>query len=146
MSNFTLAFKSTIDKLAHDLAASKSMDLIDLDDLVSAEALFKSDSTAMVWEFLTLDEAPVDPLYSFSFRLGARTIRDANNYNILGLVGDIQSVFTAGQVVPVRDYSGGVAGPDQGVMTIVHTGVDPQQFDKQTGLRMVVVSGRCHKT
>lgn len=144
MSDFTLSFKSTIDKMGYDLAQSlvPSLDFIDLDDtLVSAE-LFKSNKNALVWEFLTLDEFPTDPLYTFSFRIGARTVKDVANYGVLKMVDDVKTVFQARSNTDIKNYSGDVAGPVVGTMYISNIGVDPQQFDKESGMRMIIVSGR----
>ena len=143
MSNFTVAFKSTIDKLGYDLGQSLSLEFIDLDDLVVTGELFKSNKNALVWEFLTLDEMPTDPLYAFSFRIGARTVRDASNYNILKMVDDVKTIFPSGQNTPIKDYSEAVAGGIVGSMYITDVGVDPQMFDKDSGIRMILVNGRC---
>lgn len=144
MSDFTLAFKSTIDKMGYDLAQAQNpvLDFIDLDDLVVAGELFKSNRSALVWEFLTLDEVPTDPLYTFSFRIGARTVKDIANYNVLKMLDAVKASFPARTDTPLKNYSGATAGPVVGYMYISNIGVDPQQFDKESGMRMIVVSGR----
>jgi len=142
MTDFTTAFKSTIDKLGNDLAVAESLKLIDLDDLALSSELMKSERDALVWEFLTFDTNPVDPLYSFSFRIGARTVNDAANYNILRLVDAVKGVFPVQSRGLVRDYSGAVAGPAVGTFFITDIRVDPQQYDKNSGLRMILVSGK----
>lgn len=145
MANFTVAFKSTIDKLGYDLGQSLSptLDLIDLDDLVVSAELFKTRKDALVWEFLTMDELPRDPMYSFTFRIGARTVKDIANYNILKMIDSVKAIFPTESNLDISDYSGSVAGPKLGYMFITSVGVDPQMFDKDSGIRMILVSGRC---
>jgi len=143
MSDFTLAFKSTIDKLGFDLATTESIEFIDMDDLAKTAELFSNNKDAIVWEFLTLDENPSDPLYTFAFRMGARTVRDIANYNVLRLVDLIKTIFPTRTNVPIKNMSGAAAGPQVGSLYIVDVGVDPQQYDKESGIRMILVTGRC---
>lgn len=142
-STFIIAFKSTVDKVGVDLATSMDrVSFIDLDDIVTSAELFKSNKNAIVWEFLTLDESPTDPLYSFSFRIGARTVRDIANYNILRMLDKVKEVFPSRDQIDVRDYSGAEVGDKVGTMYISRVDIDPQQFDKQSGIRMILVSGK----
>lgn len=142
MSDFTVCFKSTIDKLGFDLATSLGLDFIDLDDTAVSGVLFKSNKNAIVWEFLTLDEYPLDPLYTFSFRIGARTVKDIANYNVLRMIDDVKGAFPARVRTELKNYSQVTAGPVVGNMFITDVGVDPQQYDKESGMRMIIVSGR----
>ena len=139
---FDLAFKSTVDKMAFDVATSNSLKLIDMDDVTAIEDLLGSNKNAFVWEFLTFDDAPKDPLYAFAFRIGARTTNDAANYNILSLLGSIKAAFTIGTTYEVIDYSGVAAGPSEGYMIVTGVQVEPQEFDKQSGIRTATISGR----
>lgn len=142
MPQFALAFKSSIDKMVNDLAVSKDLKLVDMDDVTAVTDLLSSSKDALVWEFLTFDEAPKAPLYSFVFRVGARTTNDAANYNILSLVGDIKDIFTVGKSYDVMDYSGVVVGPKQGFMYVSDVRVEPQEYDKQSGIRTASVYGK----
>ena len=144
--SFTLAFKSTIDKMANDVASANSLKLIDMDDVTALEDLLGSNKDAFVWEFLTFDDMPRDPLYAFSFRVGARTTNDAANYNILTLLDSIKAAFTVGDTYGVVDYSGVVAGIVEGFMTVTAVQVEPQEFDKQSGIRTATVSGRAFRS
>lgn len=142
MSDFSLSFKSTIDKVGYDLAVANSLPIVDLDDLVNAEEVFHQGTDCLVWEFAQLNDSPRDPLYSFLFRIGARTINDSANYEILKLMDDVKAEFPVQSRIEIRDYSGASAGPVVGSMFITDVRVDPQQYDKQYGIRMVVVAGR----
>jgi len=142
MAQFALAFKSSIDKMANDLAKAKGLKLVDMDDVTAVTDLLNSNKDALVWEFLTLDETPRAPLYSFAFRVGARTTNDAANYNILSLVGDIKEIFTVGKSYDIVNYSGSVVGPKQGFMFVSDVRVEPQEYDKQSGIRTASVYGK----
>jgi len=143
MSDFTTALKSTLDKKGFDLAATEGLPLVDLDDLVTTSELFHTNRNALVWEFSGIAPEPVDPLYGFHFKMGARTVSDAANYNILRLVDDLASVFEVGARYEVHDLTGAVAGPLVGTMYITDIRVDPQMYDKDSGIRMVSVAGKC---
>lgn len=146
MSNFTTAFKSTIDKIGYDIAQIRSLPFIDLDDLSASEGLFKTSRDAIVWEFLGFSPAPTEPLYDFGFRIGSRTVNDAANYNCLTLVDDLSKEFYVNSRHPIQDLTGAVAGPELGYLIVGDIRVDPQMYDKQSGIRMVLVTGKCVDT
>jgi len=103
---FLLAIKSTIDKLAGELATTEGLSLIDLDNTVEMQELFSSEDNAVVWEYGTLAAEPRDPLYMLTFNIGARTVKDSANYNILSLTGKVQELFKVCSRIEVKDYSG----------------------------------------
>ena len=140
--SFTLAFKSTIDKMAFDVASANSLKLIDMDDVTAIADLLGSNKDAFVWEFLTFDDMPKDPLYAFAFRIGARTTNDAANYNILTLLDSIKAAFTISDIYDILDYSGASVGAVEGYMIVTGVQVEPQEFDKQSGIRTATITGR----
>ncbi|RLA43137.1 MAG: hypothetical protein DRR06_12870, partial [Gammaproteobacteria bacterium] len=87
--NFPVALKSTVDKIGYDLAQAESpaVEFVDLDNVVNTTALLKTDDTALIWSMGLLVPTPRDPLYSVSFHIGARTVNDPANYDIMLLVG-----------------------------------------------------------
>lgn len=142
MTDFTTAFKSTIDKVGYDLATAEGVSFVDMDDISKSEALLSSSRNALVWEFLSIGPSPVDPLYSFAFRIGARTVSDSANYNILRLVDSIREVFPERTKHDIQDFSGASAGPVVGYMYTTGIVVDPQMYDKASGIRYALVTGK----
>lgn len=141
--NFLVSLKSTIDKMGFDLATSLGQAFVDLDDPVNTAELLASDADAIVWEFLSLDQAPIDPLYSIVFAMGARTVNDAANYNILDFAGQVGDLFPEQEEITILDYTGAtVDTTDRGYMFITSVTVDPQQFDKMSGIRLVRIEGK----
>ena len=88
---------------------------------------------------------PRDPLYAVSFQIGARTVNDPANYDIMLLVGKLKEVFNVGASVSIHDYTGASAGPKIGAMLISEVTVLPQEFDKVSGIRMISLEGRAHR-
>lgn len=142
MTNIVLAVKSTIDKIAVDLSITitPAINAVDLDDNVAADTLLKSKKSAIVWEFLTMDGNPNPPMYSVTFKVGARTIHDHGNYTSLHLLDLIKSEFQQGKRIEIIDYSQLPATNVVGVMIVTNMEVDPQMFDKSSGIRLAVVS------
>ena len=151
MNNFALHVKSTIDKLGVDLADSYSgtrpeIKFIDMDNMVNQAEDWGSDNAAFVWELETLVESPRDPLYAFSFNIGVKTTLDPGNYDLLDLMGEVASLFAVGDTIDVMDYSGLVLPTNrEGYLVVTSSYVNPQQFDKSSGVRLVSVSGRAQR-
>ena len=145
MTDFVTAFKSTIDKIGKDLADAKGLPFIDMDDITKSSELLHSSRDALVWEFLVFDPAPVDPLYSFVFRIGSRAVKVAANYTSLGLLDALQKVFPISSRHEIRNMSGAVAGPVVGIIHITDLRIDPQQHDKDSAIRMISITGKCVK-
>ena len=145
--SFPVALKSTIDKLGSDLAAAEvpAVKFIDLDNVVNTANLLGSDDTALVWSMAVLAPTPSDPLYACSFQIGARTVNDPANYDIMLLVGKLSEVLQEGQLVDIHDYTGAVAGPRIGVLIITKVTVLPQEYDKVSGIRMIALEGRAQR-
>lgn len=146
-ATFLLAVKSTIDKLGIDLAASQTppVRFVDLDDATSVEEVFKSTDAAIIWEFSGLEDDPSDPLYTATFSIGARTSNDAANYSILSLVGKVRAVFPVGEMIDVIDYSDTVASQKQGNMIVTSVSVNPQAYDRTSGIRLITIVARVQR-
>lgn len=145
--SFPVAVKSTIDKLGWDLAQAEApaVKFIDLDNVVNTANLMESDDNALIWSMAVLAPTPSDPLYACSFMIGARTVNDPANYDIMLLVGKLSAVFEEGSLIDIHDYTGAVAGPRIGVLTMTRVTVLPQEFDKVSGIRMVSLEGRVQR-
>lgn len=145
--NFPVALKSTIDKLGYDLGQAESppVNFVDLDNVVNTTTLLKSDDTALIWSMAALAPTPRDPLYAVSFQIGARTVNDPANYDIMLLVGKLKEVFNVGSSVAIFDYTGATAGAKIGVLLISNVTVLPQEFDKVSGIRMISLEGRAQR-
>jgi hypothetical protein len=138
---FLVALKSTLDKVGNDLALAQTppVTFVDLLNVVNTQALFESEDDALVWEFMTLQESPRDPLYQAHFDIGARTVNDPANYDILTLVGQVKTVLPYGQRIEIRDYSGLTQGPVVGIINVISVAVMEQTYDKVSGIRMITV-------
>lgn len=142
---FLVALKSTIDKAGVDLGKTfiPPLPLVDLDDTVNVTKFLQSGKDGLVWEYLTLEPLPRDPLYSVAFRIGARTTNDASNYSLLGFAGAVKRRFREGEDLTIHDYSSAIASSSVlGILHITQVMVDPQQFDRESCLRLVMINGR----
>ncbi len=145
---FTVALKSSIDKILVDIALAEGVEFVDLDDAVNTEALFKTQKDAIVWEFNVLQESPRDPLYAAAFNVGARTVEDSSNYDILKLSGALGEVFKEGNSIDIYDYTPetGPLGDKGGYFMVSEITMNPQLYDRMSGIRMITVSGRAVRT
>lgn len=141
MSDFYLSVKSTLDRLAVDVANSLGISFVELDDTVNVESKLSSPDDLVVYQLIGMDEDPQDPLWSINFAVGAKTVTDPANYDLAAILSAIKQVFKKGETFQVLDYSGTVA-PTQsrGYIHITATAVDPQMFEGASGLRMLRVS------
>ena len=145
--SFPVALKSTIDRIGLDLAEAETppLKLVDLDNVVNTTELMTSEDSALIWSMSVLVPTPTDPLYGCSFTIGARTVNDPANYDIMLLVGKLSTYFQEGVIIDIKDYTGAVAGPKIGVLTITRNTLLPQEYDKVSGIRMVSVEGRAQR-
>lgn len=145
--SFPVSLKSTIDKIGWDLAQAEDppVEFIDLDNIVNTTELMTSEDTALIWRMAVLVEEPSDPLYACSFTIGARTVNDPANYDIMLLVGKLSTLFREGVIVDIHNYTGASVGPKVGVLTITKVTVLPQEYDKVSGIRMVSLEGRAQR-
>lgn len=145
--SFPVALKSTIDKIGWGLALAETppVEFVDLDNVVNTAKLFESNDTALVWSMAVLVPTPSDPLYAGSFTIGARTVNDPANYDIMLLVGKLGEQLQEGARVDLHDYTGVTAGPLLGILTVTKVTVLPQEYDKVSGIRMVSVEFRAQR-
>lgn len=141
-ANFLKAIKSTIDKIGNDLALAQlpPIQFVDIDDSTATEAVFASDTDAIIWEMNGFEDNPSDPLYLVTFSIGAKTANDPANYNILGLTGLVKNAFPVGDSLDVKDYSGLTASLSQGRLLIQRVNVNPQGYDRTSGVRLISIT------
>jgi hypothetical protein len=146
VSDFTSFVKSTIDKAGVDIATAfgGGTQFVDLDDSVKVAELMSGSQSAIVWTLLTLGEDPIAPLYSLTFGIGAKTTTDPGNYNMTDLLDAVKAVIQKGSSMAIRDWSpGGDSGAvAHGTMFITDVFVDPQLFDKESGIRLISVAAK----
>ena len=145
MSDFISYVKSTIDRAGVDIAQAfgNGVEFVDLDDTVNAAGVLSGTTSAVVWTMLSLDDAPIAPLYALHFGIGAKTTLDPGSYAMTDLLDAVSRVMKKGATIPVKDYSKGGDGTVQrGTMTFTDISVDPQLFDKEAGLRLISVTAR----
>jgi hypothetical protein len=135
--NFMTALKSTIDKKAKALAESLNVQYVDLDDTTATSELFKTSDSAIVFELSTFQQNPIDPLYSGTLHIGARTVLDPGNYEILQLVGQVSSLFKEGVRIPIRESFEVLESGVVGVMLPGNAVAMPQQYELLSGIRLV---------
>jgi len=143
MSEFYAYVKSTIDRSGVDIATAfgGNIKFVDLDDQVNVAGVMSGSESAIVWTLLSLDDAPVAPLYALHFGIGAKTTMDAGNYAMSDLLSAVSGVMAKGKTLPIKDYTPGGDGVTQvGTMTITDVSVDPQLFDKESGIRLISVT------
>jgi hypothetical protein len=143
--SFLLALKSTIDKIVHTKSVEVSVGCTDLDDNTQTPKLFSTSAPALVLEFGSLMEDPKDPLYSGNFHVGARTVDDPANYEILELVGVVSSLFVPGERIEIREEFDLTEGPLVGVLNPSEVDVLQQNYDLMSNMRLVNVSFKAQR-
>lgn len=145
--DFLVALKSTIDKIGWDLGNQQTPQLkfVDLDNTVKAQEMFDSEDDALVWELQTLADTPVDPLYTATFNIGARTVNDPANYDILSLAGKVKKVFKIGQKIDIFDYTGTPVSLKGGFIIPIDVSVMVQQYERVSGVRMITVTAKAQR-
>ena len=144
---FLVAIKSTLDKLANGLAEAQipPIGYVDLDDATAVENVMASTNDAIIWEMGGISEAPRDPLYHLTFSMGARTFNDPSNYNILRLTGLIRSHIPVHLSLDIKDYSGVTATASVGTLRIISVDVNPQLYDKTSGIRLISITATAQR-
>lgn len=149
-----MAFKSTLDFIVTGLAerlsiahsAANPVFAFDLDDLANERQLQAGAEHALVFQYTNLAEDPIHPLYSVTFLVGAKTTADPGNYGMTDLLTDLRQEFPAMNHFSLYDYSavgeGEELGPEMGVLVIQSVDTGPQMFEKQSGIRLLQVSGK----
>lgn len=146
-STFYVEVKSTLDFLMYDLCERMKdefplLKATDLDDVTVVSEVLGGDSPALVWRFGELEASPSDPIYTINFYVGAKTTLDAGNYKLSDMLNHVSSLFAKDNGFKVRDYSKEPVSDVTGDVYIVSSGISPQQFDHQSGMRLLQVVGK----
>ena len=145
MNDYLIHVKSTIDKVMNDLVTSlagqfPNLKGADVDNLVNTDEVFRSEDPVILWQFLTMTGAPKDPLYKINFLVGAKTVSDSANYDLVGLSNELRKAFEANTRIEVGDYSGVTAVTNTGYLIVVDNSFAPQQYDHMSGIRFFAIS------
>ena len=142
--SFYLSVKSSIDRVAFDIGTLLGVSkVVELDDTVNIDEALASPESMVVYQLLSLDEEPLDPLWSVNFDIGVKTVSDAANYDMADLMGKVHQVLFKDHSFYVKDYSGVDAPTEvEGYIYVTDMTVDPQAFDGAAGIRMWSVQGR----
>ena len=147
MTDFYVEVKSTIDKLAVDIATALGIDFVELDDTVNVDEKLASPDDLIVYQMVGMDEAPRDPLWNLTFQIGGKTTSDSANYDLADIIGAVRGTVNKGESIDVYDYSG-IATPTvkEGYIYFSEVSVDPQAFEGASGIRMLAVSASVVRT
>ena len=147
MSDFYTSVKSTIDKVAVDIANGLEIGFVELDDTVNIEDALESNDDLVVYQMIGMVEDPTDPLWALSFSIGAKTTTDAANYDLADIISKVHKVVFKGETFQVADY-GEVLAPStyDGYFYVTDVQVDSQMFDGMTGIRMLNIQARAVRT
>ena len=147
MTDFYEEVKSTVDKLAVDIANSLSIGFVELDDTVNVDEKLASPDDLIVYQMVGMEEAPIDPLWNLSLQIGGKTTGDSANYDLAAIIGAIRQVVYKAGSIDIYDYS--QVTPQtvkEGYIYFSEVAVDPQAFDGASGIRMLSVSGSVVRT
>ena len=144
---FELALKSTIDRACTGLAEDIELkQYVDMDDLVNTQAAYANEDSALLWQFMSLDESPIDPLYNLYFMVGVKTALDPANYEMMRFLSAVKRVFKKGESLEIREYSGELEPTEAlGSIYFTDTNLENQVVDKDRGVRMITVEARVQK-
>lgn len=137
MANFYLVVKSTLDKIAHDIAIDLGIGAVEIDDATNVQEALQSPDDLVMFQFVDMNPAPEDPLYSLQFEIGVKTTADSANYDLATLLSSVLEEVEIGDTFYVQDFST-LTPPttDLGFIYITGSRVDPQAFDGAAGVRM----------
>jgi hypothetical protein len=142
---FLVCIKSAVDKLCNQMAVDLGIKFLDTDDTTQTSKIFNSSDNALLFEFGTLQPDPQDPIYVGHFNVGARTVTDPGNYEILKLVGLVSGIFPKGERILIHDSYLPVETGLIGVLVPGDVEVISQQYDILAGVRMVHVTFRAQR-
>lgn len=135
--------KSSIDYLVHTAVEGVAAELArviqvaEVEDVTQFDTVLKSPDPAAVYQLINLTEKPKAPRFTLSFNIGAKTTDDGANMLSAEILDALGEVFQAEQVFDLRDYSTAADGEVLGRLMLLSADVAPQQFDKQSGIRMI---------
>ena len=147
MTDFYEVVKSTVDKLAVDIANNLSIAFVELDDTVNVDDKLASPADMIVYQMVGMEESPIDPLWNLNIQIGGKTTGDSANYDLAGIIGGVRALVYKGADIDIMDYSG-VSAPTvkEGYIYITDVAVDPQAFDGASGIRMLNVNASVVRT
>ncbi len=143
---FIMHVKSSLDRFANDLVASSSADDgVNLDDVVNINELMESENNTILWQLVSVEEDPKDPLYVVQFSIGAKTSGDSANYDLIAFQTKVNDVFHKDAIFDLYDYSQGAQVNKKGSMTITRSAMTPQEYDNQSGIRMQTFTAKAFR-
>lgn len=144
MAGFYLPIKSTLDKLAIDIATQLGVGWAEIDDTTNVEEALASPDDLLLYQLV--DVRGNDPLFDVQFTIGVKTVTDSANYDLAGLLDALWEAIGVDDTFYIRDYSG-VAAPtaDLGYFYISEVQTDPQAFDGASGIRLQTVIAKAVK-
>ena len=147
MTDFYEVVKSTVDKLAVDIAVTLGIDFVELDDTVNVDEKLASSDDLIVYQMVGMEESPIDPLWTLNLQIGGTTTGDSANYDLAAIIGAVRQVVHKGATVGIYDYSG-LSAPTvkEGYAYFSEVAVDPQAFDGASGIRMLSASASVVRT
>lgn len=146
MITFSEAVKSTVDRLAFDLSQEipEVEELVCLEGQMNLDEILYSDKDTLISTFMYLSENPRDPLYSCTFGIGCKTGKDVGGYRLARNVSRILEKLKKSTVVQVKDYTQELELVENlGTMFIVDAEIEPQEDDKEHGVRFVIFQANC---
>jgi len=146
-NNFLLHVKSSIDKIMTDTVevlkdedeSYANLKGVEVGNLLQTDEVMKGLAPALLWQFVAMTPVPRDPLYRIEFTVGVKTVSDAGNYQMAGLMNALSKVFNVGATLEIGDYSGEDAEPGTGYMVIASSTLAPQQYDHMSGFRFFTI-------
>ena len=138
--------KSTLDFIVHSAVEGISAELGDallvaeVEDMALLDSVLKERDAGALYQLIKFDENPRAPRFKLSFNVGAKTTDDAANMLLAKILDALGDTFAVDEAFDLRDYSTAADGPVLGRMLLTDVGTAPQQFDKQSGIRMISCS------
>lgn len=136
--------KSTLDRLVNDTVAKIAtatgnvVAVSEVEDVTNFETVLKDGAPAVLYQLMRLNPNPRAPRFEAVFNIGAKTTDDSGNYVLSEILGELQELFKPGNRFDLRDYSeAGLETVNHGGMLITDGDINPQQFDKQSGIRTI---------
>lgn len=135
--------KSSLDRWVRDVAQRVQAQLgmpvpvAEIEDPAVLDKILANSDPCVVYQLLRVDDSPRAPRFKAAFNVGVKTTDDGSNLLMADLLDEVQGEFKAEARFTLMDYSyDPVTGP-HGTMMVVEAMVAPQQFDKQSGIRMI---------
>ena len=141
MTDFVAQTKSTIDRMAVEIASALGYEFAELDDEHAAERVLTESGNAIIWQFMEMREKPRAPLYEGAFAVGVKAQNnDPGNYGLFDALAAIKAKFPEGVGFTVGDYAHVPAVVDTGFMVVTHSNLEEQLVDSGSQLRLYAFS------